>query len=500
MWADVNLSADEFVALCVSDDPADFQRALREEAPEEVWLDVADRFPEHRWAVAHNKTNVGEKALTVLAEDLDPDIRARVCEKPECPVRLLMKLASDPDPSVRRSVANARHVPIELLVQLASDSDPIVRDAVVHAERTPAELLVVLTSDPVRKIALWAQWYLDPDQPEPAENLEDEWWDATAKPDPDGEWRELDRLERSLLQALLSRRFLGVEQLRRQMGGLLCQVVDQNGSIALSTGSGVVLAEVPGPVPIRGEYQDDDGDRVAVELWVRDGLMRLLQIRRPTSDDSVVKRGPWLGMALDTHQLTAHGVTFVVDVSAATLQNTTSLLDGFTTMVEDLPGGGVRFSGYVEDVEPGEVVDAVTRVLVASSGARAAVAENFDSRGVRFRVLSAAEGGVSVVYQAYVLEADPEEEAEVLAALALHDLDPRRDDRTGPVAAREAAVLFGIDPSAMIAVDQRHPHETWKAVPTMQWSFPWWEALGLRWPFGVEEGVTVTVGGPRATC
>ncbi|MGW5380983.1 hypothetical protein [Nocardia sp. NPDC003963] len=49
-------SAEEFVRLRCSEDPAEYNRAAHEEASEQTWREVIARFPEMRVRVAHNKT------------------------------------------------------------------------------------------------------------------------------------------------------------------------------------------------------------------------------------------------------------------------------------------------------------------------------------------------------------------------------------------------------------------------------------------------------------
>jgi len=67
-------SADEFVRLRTSADPAEYERAAHDEAAERTWRDVIARFPEMRLWVPQNKT----VPLSVL-ENLrnDPDQRVR---------------------------------------------------------------------------------------------------------------------------------------------------------------------------------------------------------------------------------------------------------------------------------------------------------------------------------------------------------------------------------------------------------------------------------------
>lgn len=73
-------SADEFVRLRDSADPAEYGRAARDEAPLEVWWDVCARFPDYRFWVAQNKT-VPLEVLEVLRDDADGLVRWMVCRK-----------------------------------------------------------------------------------------------------------------------------------------------------------------------------------------------------------------------------------------------------------------------------------------------------------------------------------------------------------------------------------------------------------------------------------
>ncbi|MDQ7808887.1 hypothetical protein Q5425_34555 [Amycolatopsis sp. A133] len=84
-------SADEFIRLRHSADPADYRRAAGESAPLEVWLDVIERYPESRVWVAHNKT-VPIKALAVLAEDPSSRVRLAVAMKRKLTSELLVRL------------------------------------------------------------------------------------------------------------------------------------------------------------------------------------------------------------------------------------------------------------------------------------------------------------------------------------------------------------------------------------------------------------------------
>jgi hypothetical protein len=73
-------SAEEFVRLRTSDDPAEYGRAAGDAASVETWLAVIDRFPDLRVWVAHNKT-VPLEVLEVLRHDPDENVRWTVLHK-----------------------------------------------------------------------------------------------------------------------------------------------------------------------------------------------------------------------------------------------------------------------------------------------------------------------------------------------------------------------------------------------------------------------------------
>ncbi|GAA4623217.1 hypothetical protein GCM10023113_07300 [Cellulomonas oligotrophica] len=80
-------SAAEFVGLRTSEDPGEYQRAAREEAPLEVWLAVIEDHPEMRQWVAHNKT-VPAVVLERLAGDSDPTVRWTVAIRRSAPAHV----------------------------------------------------------------------------------------------------------------------------------------------------------------------------------------------------------------------------------------------------------------------------------------------------------------------------------------------------------------------------------------------------------------------------
>ena len=121
-------SAEEFVRLRTSEDPADYHRAAHEEAPLAVWEAVIEGWPEMREWVAHNKT-VPIEILERLADDVDPKVRFVVATKRKLSEELFAKLAEDPDEGVRSRIAYNAKVPLEVAQRLTRDPSTIVSDA-----------------------------------------------------------------------------------------------------------------------------------------------------------------------------------------------------------------------------------------------------------------------------------------------------------------------------------------------------------------------------------
>lgn len=120
-------SAEEFVALRTSSDPAEYRRAAGEEAPLEVWRAVIDGHPGMRVWVAQNRT-VPLEILERLAADPDGDVRVRVAMKRKLTPELFSLLAGDPLGAVRRAVAFNASAPDDVLRRLAGDPEPSVSD------------------------------------------------------------------------------------------------------------------------------------------------------------------------------------------------------------------------------------------------------------------------------------------------------------------------------------------------------------------------------------
>ena len=125
------LSAEEFVQLRLSSDPAQYNRASQEEASEQIWFEVIDRFPDLRAWVVLNKT-VPISILDFLSNDFDPEIRAIVADKRKLTPELRYKLALDTDSSVRARIACNAKCEYEILILLANDVEFHVREAALN--------------------------------------------------------------------------------------------------------------------------------------------------------------------------------------------------------------------------------------------------------------------------------------------------------------------------------------------------------------------------------
>jgi hypothetical protein len=116
-------SAEEFVELRCSEDPAEYGRAAHDSATVAVWRDVID--PDMKRWVAHNKT-VPLEILRVLAADPDAAVRSWVAAKRKLDRDLFVRLSADDDESVRHRLACNARVPREVLEALAADREPFV--------------------------------------------------------------------------------------------------------------------------------------------------------------------------------------------------------------------------------------------------------------------------------------------------------------------------------------------------------------------------------------
>lgn len=127
-------SAEEFVRLRNSELKEEYDRAAREEAPDAVWKELIQQYPDMKIWVVGNKT---------------------------VPVFILELLSRDEDTSVRDAVARKRKTPPEVLARLARDDDSGIRYAVVCNRKTPPEICEVLLNDEWDVVAAKARQRLD---------------------------------------------------------------------------------------------------------------------------------------------------------------------------------------------------------------------------------------------------------------------------------------------------------------------------------------------------
>ena len=111
-------TAEAFVRLRTGDSEAQ-RRAAWSPAPEAVWFEVIERFPEMRFWVAQNKT-VPLAVLRHLARDDDPQVRHMVASKRKLDRELFELLAGDADESVRRRLALNPGLPADIRERLAA--------------------------------------------------------------------------------------------------------------------------------------------------------------------------------------------------------------------------------------------------------------------------------------------------------------------------------------------------------------------------------------------
>lgn len=121
-------SAEEFVRLRTSTDPADYQRTV----DEELCQDIIERFPHMRSWVAANK-QLPMSILRVLAIDPDQRVRSIVCVKTNLNPALIEILSRDSSESVRTGIARRSNTPVEIILKLVKDESGEVREAAIQA-------------------------------------------------------------------------------------------------------------------------------------------------------------------------------------------------------------------------------------------------------------------------------------------------------------------------------------------------------------------------------
>ncbi|MDQ0463411.1 hypothetical protein QO010_001182 [Caulobacter ginsengisoli] len=150
-------SADDFAAL--AKDPTRQFQALTDTAPEAVWLEVLERFPELKAEVAQN-SSITEAVVRRLAADRDPALRLMMARRPSLPDDVFEALSRDPNPEVRRAIAWNSRAPAAIRERLAGDPDPGV------ASRA-RQVIETLKAAADRQIAMPSIPGLDPDRSQP---------------------------------------------------------------------------------------------------------------------------------------------------------------------------------------------------------------------------------------------------------------------------------------------------------------------------------------------
>lgn len=147
-------------------------------------------------------------------------------------------------------------------------------------------------------------------------------------------------------------------------------------------------------------------------------------------------------------------------------------------LVAETESGWMRVSAFLPDVGQ---LDLIERLVASAGTCRAAVAEDNDEYGALWVVLSAQDGSVRTVHRRYILNADPEDPADVATALRdLDGVDPRTEDVAGAAAAAAAAELFGVEAGPMLEAE-RESAAAHEEIGVVGGPFPWWDALELLW-------------------
>ncbi len=95
--------------------------------PESLAMEIVADCPEHREALARNKT-ISEAVIRKLAVDEVPKVRWRISHKRATPPDIQIKLANDTCEYVRSSICRNPKVPREALEILAEDTVDWIRE------------------------------------------------------------------------------------------------------------------------------------------------------------------------------------------------------------------------------------------------------------------------------------------------------------------------------------------------------------------------------------
>jgi|SRR5690554_2846122 len=113
---DIINTIDEFEAVRAQQSSRTFEVNI----PDELGMKIVESYPEHREAIASNKT-ISESIIRLLAVDEDPRVRGRIADKRATPADVQIALAQDPSHSVRAAIGRNPKVPREALEILLQD-------------------------------------------------------------------------------------------------------------------------------------------------------------------------------------------------------------------------------------------------------------------------------------------------------------------------------------------------------------------------------------------
>ena len=124
-------TAQEFLALMRSPEPADYERFRHDSAPTEVWRELIAKYSLANEWIARNKT-VPVEILREIAGDPRVVVRAEVAMTRRITEDIQERLARDPNASVRNTLANNSKATDRILAVLAGDSEAFVRETALR--------------------------------------------------------------------------------------------------------------------------------------------------------------------------------------------------------------------------------------------------------------------------------------------------------------------------------------------------------------------------------
>lgn len=120
-------TAEEFIKLRTSSKSEEYLRAGREEASNEVWLELIENYPDMRVWVARNRT-INKDIKIVLSKDKDPLVRSAIATKYPLDRELYCQLSKDTNEVVRSDIAYNKKTPLDILKKMSEeDSVEVVR-------------------------------------------------------------------------------------------------------------------------------------------------------------------------------------------------------------------------------------------------------------------------------------------------------------------------------------------------------------------------------------